>query len=228
MARAARLPSAQVTSNRKTKEFDMSTAYAPSKKILAKNLLDGLLDQYGIREAIGFDGYQSSDDKKCLTDGSNFLWCHIDEYGFVSTLTRYAPNGAPGKILGAICEAFETDIFSEYEPQFWGFKTQEEWDAWEAAAAKESDDRFYASLVKYVTDEPNDISPGTIGEIKAKIAKSLACKDLGLVAPQRRAELMQKIESIYDRDHAVRITLSEEEIALARMMARHEDDLPQA
>jgi hypothetical protein len=121
---------------------------------------------------------------KCLTDGqNNFLWVYINDEGFVTCLTRYMPNGSPGRILQAISEAFDTDIFSEYESQFWGFETQEEWDAWEAAAAKESEDRFYANLVKYVDGEPNDINPGTIGEIKAKIAKTLACEDHGLVAP---------------------------------------------
>jgi hypothetical protein len=46
------------------------------------------------------------------------------------------------KILQAICEAFDADIFSEYEPQFWGFDTQEEWDAWQRAIAKEHEDEF--------------------------------------------------------------------------------------
>jgi hypothetical protein len=53
----------------------------------------------------------------------------IDDDGFVSGLTRYAPNGDPGKILNALANVFDTDIVSEYEPQYWGFDTQEEWDA---------------------------------------------------------------------------------------------------
>ena len=143
-------------------------------------------------------------------------------------MTRYLPNGAPGKILAAVSEAFDTDIFSEYEPQFWGFETQEEWDAWQQAAAKESEDRFYADLLKYVAGEPNGIIPGKIGEIQAKIAKALVSEDPGLVAPGRRAELMEKIRTIYDRDHAVRVTLSDKDLALVSMLASHEDDLPQA
>jgi hypothetical protein len=65
------------------------------------------------------------------------LWVYLDEEGFVSELVRYFPNGAPGKIVRAICEAFDADIFSEYEPGFWGFDTQEEWNAQQAAIAKE-------------------------------------------------------------------------------------------
>jgi hypothetical protein len=63
-----------------------------------------------------------------LTDGRNYLWVYIDDDGFVS-FTRYAPNGNPGKILSAVDEAFETYIASEYEPQYWGFDTEEEWEA---------------------------------------------------------------------------------------------------
>ena len=39
---------------------------------------------------------------------------------------------------------------------------------------------------------------------------------------------MSEMEAIYDRDHAVFITLGPEDIALAKMLATHEDDLPQA
>jgi hypothetical protein len=203
----------------------MSTDYCTSKKIRVTELLDGRLEAFAVRQHLNDE---TSAKRKCLTDGNNFLWTYVDDEGFVTCLTRYFPNGAPGKILAAISEAFGTDIFSEYQPQFWGFDTQEEWDAWQAAAAKESEDRFYAELVKYVSGEPNDINPGTIGEIKAKIAKTLVYEEPGLVAPDRRSELMQRIESVYDRDHAVRITLSDEDIALAQRLATHEDDLPQA
>ena len=39
----------------------------------------------------------------------------------------------PRHIIKAIEQAFDTEIFSEHEPQFWGFATQEEWDEWHAA-----------------------------------------------------------------------------------------------
>ena len=94
------------------------------------------------------------------------------------TLTRYFPSGAPGKILRE-CEAFETDIFSEYEPQFWGFDTQEEWDTRQEAIAKDYEDRFHADLLKYVAGELNGITPGTVGDTQAKIAKVLVSDDPG-------------------------------------------------
>jgi hypothetical protein len=63
--------------------------------------------------------------------------------------------------------------------------------------AKEDDDRFYADLLKFVAHEPNGIRPGTIGEQKALIAKKLVAEDAGLVAPERRDELMGKISTIH-------------------------------
>jgi hypothetical protein len=43
--------------------------------------------------------------------------------------------------------------------------------------AKESEEKFYASVVNYVRGQPNDITPGTIGECKANIAKKLVEED---------------------------------------------------
>ena len=43
-------------------------------------------------------------------------------------LSCYGAN-APSRILEAIATTFDTEIFSEHEPQFWGFTSQEELDA---------------------------------------------------------------------------------------------------
>jgi hypothetical protein len=117
---------------------------------------------------------------------------------------------------------------SEYDPQFWGFDTQEEWDAAWEAIGKECKDRFYSNVLNYVSNQPNDIGPGTIGEIKAKIAKQLVEADLTLILPESRERLMKKVEEIYRCDHSVTIRLTEREVALVRMMATHDSDLPQA
>lgn len=214
----------------------MSTYYAPSIKIPFSDLLDGRLQKFGIHEtkaAVCCDfgsmaPVDTTDTRKCLTDGRNFVWIYSDDEGFVDTLERYLPNGAPGKILRAISEAFDTAIFSEYEPQFWGFDTQAEWDAWQDALAKKDEDEFYADLVKSVSAGPNGIKPGTVGEYQAQIAKRLAGADPGLTLPERREEFMDKIKTIYERDGAAVVSLSDEEMALARMTVTHEEDLPKA
>jgi hypothetical protein len=176
------------------REKVMSTRFGFSKKVSAGELFGGKLEKFGVRELVTSD---TSEKYRCLTDGSNYLWVHIHDDWIV--LSRQGGN-APGKIPSAIAEAFETEIFSEYEPQFWGFDSQEEWDA----KMKEMDDRHreevYADVCAYVRGEPNDIQR-TIGETKAKIAKKLAEEDATIVGDKDR--LLGKIDAIYQRDHAV-------------------------
>ena len=75
---------------------------------------------------------------------------------------------APEKeIFHAIAEAFDTDIVTEHQPEFWGFDTQEEWDAHEKRIHEEYERKFYAELLKHLRGEPSDIRPGTIGMKKA-------------------------------------------------------------
>jgi hypothetical protein len=212
-------------SNAAAKEWPMSTDYAPFEKVTASALFDGSLEKFGVREHVKPD--ETSKNSRCLTDGRNFLWVYIDDAGLVTCLSRYGAN-APGKILNAIAQAFDTDIFSEYEPQFWGFDTQEEWDAAMEQMGKESEEKFYVSVINYVRGQPNDILPGTIGACKADIAKKLVEEDPTLLAEEHKARFLDKMNSIYDRDHAVKITLTQEDIALATMLATHEDDLPSA
>ena len=122
----------------------MSTCYILSKKVSTRDLLCGRVDTFGIRE---YASSGTSDGSRCLTDGRNYLWVYLTEDGFVGSLTRYGAN-APGKILAAISEAFETDVFSEHEPQYWGFDTQEEWDAAWKKMNDQDRDQFYADLVR--------------------------------------------------------------------------------
>jgi hypothetical protein len=155
----------------------MSTTFRLSEKVTALALFDGRLEKFGVRESVVPD--VTTEQKRCLTDGRNYLWVSMDDGGAVWSLTRYAGN-APGKILEAIAEAFNTDIFSEYQPQYWGFNTQEEWDAWQEETAREaaekSTEKFYVQIMHYLRGEPHDIRPGAILKIKADIAKKLSTK----------------------------------------------------
>jgi hypothetical protein len=69
---------------------------------------------------------------RCLTDGADFLWVRSSDDGML--VRGFRRKGiAPGRIIPAIAEAFGADIVSQYEPEFWGFATYEEWDAWHDA-----------------------------------------------------------------------------------------------
>jgi hypothetical protein len=202
----------------------MSTDYRISKQIQTADFFDRRLEQLGVHEHVAKG---TTDRAKCITDGRNFLWVYIDDQGIISSLTRYGGN-VPSKILAAIAEAFKTDIFSEYEPQFWGFDTQEQWDAAMEELSRESEERFYGELIKFVSGKPSNIAEGTIGHIKAQIAKKLVENDPQVLLTEARQAFMNRIEEIYDRDHSVKVSLTDKDMALVRMLATHEDDLGQA
>src|SRR5258708_6096958 len=202
----------------------MSTDYRAMKTIRAADLLDGRLDALGVHEFISGDTTHTS---KCLTDGRNYIWMYIDDEGLVSGLTRFGGN-APSKILRAIATTFDCQIFSEYEPQYWGFDSEDAWTAAMEEMNRESEDRFYADLIGFVSGEPNGIRRVTIGEIKANIAKQLVEAEPRLRRPEERKTFIEAIEAIYDRDHAIRVTLTESDRSLARLIATHEDDMGQA
>jgi hypothetical protein len=200
----------------------MSTDYRPLKKILAPDLLDGRLEEFGIREHVTSD---STERCKCLTDGRNFVWVYVDDDNLVSSLVRYGAN-SPNKILSAVADLFDTDIFSEHQPQFWGFDTQAKWDAWRQTIADEYQRKFRVEVHKYLRGEPNHIKPGTNGMIEAEIAAKLVAQDPELMLPQNEDKLFKMVRGIYDRDHTVTVTLDDADQALVRLIFTHEDDLP--
>jgi hypothetical protein len=120
----------------------MSDDFTPGRRISARNLFDGRLEKFGIHEWVvphrapnpGQDNdllalLTSQDEQsKALTDRKgNYLWVSIDDEGCVAIFTRYGRNDSVG-ILAAVAEAFETEMFSEHQPQFWGFVTNDEWE----------------------------------------------------------------------------------------------------
>jgi hypothetical protein len=204
----------------------MSTDYRLLKKVPACDLFDGRLEEFGIREHVKAEA--TTEKGRLLTDGRNYLWVYIDDDGFVDCLRRYAPNCAPGKILNALANVFDTDIVSEYEPQFWGFDTQEEWDACMEEMSQKDEEQFHIELLKYLRGEPNDIRPGTIGMCQAEIARTLVEKEPSLLLSVNKDKLRNETQSIYDREHAVTVTLSPQDMASLRMLSTDEDDLPRA
>ena len=202
----------------------MSTDYCLLKKVPACDLFDGRLEQFGVRESVALDTTKNT---RFLTDGRNYVWVHIDNEGFISSLSRHGRN-APGKILNAVAKVFGTDIVSEYEPQFWGFDTQEEWNAYREKESEEVREAFYIDLLKYLRGEPNNIRPETNGMLEAEIAKTLVEKDPSLLLPINKDKLLSEVRSIFFREHVVMVTLGPEDLALAQMLSTDEDDLPRA
>ena len=94
--------------------------------IPVSDLFDGRLEAFGIRQ---HPSPETIEYAKCLTDGHSYLWVDVNYDGIVDHLTRYAPNGDPTQILSAISKVFDVTFVSEYEPQYWGYDSEEEWHA---------------------------------------------------------------------------------------------------
>jgi hypothetical protein len=202
----------------------MSTTYCLLSEVSAQDLFDGRLEKHGVREHINHD--ETTGKSRCLTDGRNYLWVYIDDDGHVGTLSRYGGN-VSCKILNVIAEVFDADIASEYEPQFSGFDTQEEWDAWEEQMSREADESFYAELLKYLRGEPCDIRPGSVGMGWAQTAKMMVEQDPSLLLPGNKGRFMKELEA-RKREQHVTVELSSEDMAMLEMLGTHEDDLPRA
>lgn len=204
----------------------MSTDYRLLNKVRAEDLFSGQLERFGVREHLVKD--ETTETKKCLTDGRNYLWSYIDEDGFVASFSRYGAN-APGKILNAVQEVTDTAIASEYEPQYWGFDTQAEWDECMEKMSREHDEKFHADILRFCRGEANDIRPGTNGMHMAEIAKKLAEQDPTLLLPEHKQRFLDAIKDGYNKETARNvITLTEKDIALVKMLSTHEEDLPKA
>ena len=162
----------------------MSTYFGLCKSIKADELFDGRLEAFGVREEVRPEGtadryppYIKVKEVRYLTDGQNSMEVVIYENGVACINVRNFWCAPEREILHAIAEAFETDIVSEHQPEYWGFDTQEEWDADEKRIHEEHERQFHAKLLKHLRGEPTDIQPGTIGMMKAEIAKNLVEKD---------------------------------------------------
>jgi hypothetical protein len=178
----------------------MSTDFRLLQRVRACDLFDGRLEEFNVREH--FNPTQTTKQKRCLTDGRNYLWVFMDDDDFVSSLTRWAPNGDPSGILDAIAVTLDTGIVSEYEPQYWGFDTMEEWDSAEKKLwmeFKKAEKKIHREILKYLRGESNNIKPGTVEMHKAEIAKKLVETDPTLLLPTRKDQLRKEINSVYAR-----------------------------
>lgn len=198
----------------------MSTWWRPASDIPFAQLSDGRLEKYGIRIVD-----TPHDGKLFLVVRDDFLELERQKNGDCNFKRR---GYVLSPINRALTEEFEIEWVSEHDHRFWGFATEEEWYAFNEKLTKEDEDRFYNDLLHYLRHEPNDLSPGTIGMIKAKIAKTLVASDPSLTAPEKRNALLEAVSAIYDPDDAKTTTLTERDLAPVELMAARTDDLPKA
>jgi hypothetical protein len=152
----------------------MSLLYRTADEMISADELLERLAERGIREQVTKN---TTDTFKRLTDGRNHVWVYLED-GHLALIESGMGTFA---ILRAIEEVFNTEIYSQYEPQFHGFKTKEEFEA---------------------ADQPQPEDAIRARELAAKLGKT----------PLK----------------ARKVTTTEKDLALARMIATPEDDLPKA
>jgi hypothetical protein len=175
----------------------MSTDFRSLTPIRFADLFDGRLDDTGVYEHQPTK--EQFSERKCLTDGRDFLWAYHEDDGAAS-FTCYRLH-APQRILRAIAEKFDVDIVSEHEPEYWGFETIEEWDAAERAMRdilEQEQEQSYQEIIKFVEGKSRNTLPDTIEMAKAEIAKRLIDETPTLRGD--REELIKAICASYNRD----------------------------
>ena len=169
----------------------MSTDYKLEKKITMEELFDGRLEPYGARE---HKEERSSSEFRVLTDGISQLAVYAEG---VVRLTKRCGTNNEILILNAIAEAFDTKIYSEHAPQFWGYDTNEEWEASERYYSENRESFFYAKLMKIIRNGEADSRETASTLDKVAIAKDLIADDPNLGSPDRMYELLEAIDKRY-------------------------------
>jgi hypothetical protein len=166
----------------------MSTSYRPLAEIIARDLFDGRLANYGVFEHVAADT-GTTERRRILTDGRNYLLVYMSADGIVRELIRNGMN-APRNILGAVEVAFDTEIVSEYDGRYWGFESDEEYDKCIEEMAKEDNERFYADVLRYLKgQQPQELKRGTIGMQAAEQVRKMVAARPELLDSENEEEL---------------------------------------
>jgi hypothetical protein len=171
----------------------MSTYFRALGPIRMTDLFDGRLEHFGVH---------STSNQECLTDGENALWVDWTDEGIAEKFISFEGN-RPQRILRSIFDAFDVEIASEHEPQYWPeVETEPEWYAYFGVAEKKKREQdFYNEVIKYVRGESHNIRPDTNGMVIAEIAKGLIAQSPDLLAEDNRPTLIKSVRKIYFRDH---------------------------
>jgi hypothetical protein len=208
----------------------MSTDFALRRIVSASELFDGRLSRFGLEECTTESNAKTDRQitidpvptrRRYITDGQNIVCVYISETGLVGGFS-WCENNDPRNILAAVAKACDTDFVSEYAPEYWGFSTEEELDAWREELDNQAVTNFYNRLIKHLRGEECDLE--TIDDERARIAKELTDNDSTLLLPENKGKLLAMIERPVTLDN----DLSDEDIAKAELAAVRRDDLPRA
>jgi hypothetical protein len=187
----------------------MSTDFITARKIAMSDLYDGRMEKYQVTE---YRSEKTTESARCLTDGDHFLWVYRSEDGTAAIFTRYGWN-FPIHIHNAISAEFNTSMYADYDPQFWGYDSDASWKEANKKAAAQERDRFYDTILKFVAGEDVEEKPGTNGWTRLEIARTRVRADPELLLQDNRGRLLDLVDEIYEQHHVHRVTLTETDLA---------------
>jgi len=185
----------------------MFTDYRLNKKLSIEKVFDGRLERFGIHETCVAE---AKPDWRCLTDGNSVLWVEGDEE--IDCLLGFGMFNVTEKILTAIEEAFDAEIFSEHQPQFWGNETEDEWRCDRRKLAEEIQTKLNNLIMRYVRGESLNIEPYSSFMPVVNIAKDLIIENPVLALPDREAELLEKANKICIEKYNAMHSVTEQEL----------------
>jgi hypothetical protein len=169
----------------------MFTDYRLNKKLSIEKIFDGRLERFGVYETFVAE---ATPEWRCLTDGHSVLWVEGDDE--IYFMMGFGMFNATEKILTAIEEAFDAEIFSEHQPRYWGNETEDEWRCDRRKTAEEIQANLNILIMRNVRGESLNIEPYSGFMPVVNTAKDLIIENPDLASPDREAELLEKTNKI--------------------------------
>jgi hypothetical protein len=180
----------------------MFTDYRLNKTLWIEEIFDGRLERFGIHETFVAE---ATPDWRCLTDGNSVLW--VEGYEEIEFLLGFGMFNATEKILTAIEKAFDVEIISEHQQQYWGKEGEEECRCDRREVAEEVQAKLNILIMRYVRGESPNIELNSSFMPVANIAKDLIIENPDLASPDREEALLKKTNQIciekYNATHGV-------------------------
>jgi hypothetical protein len=101
----------------------MPVLYKPLPNLRFDNLFDGRLVKFRIYERVTS---KTTATHRSVTDGTNSVWVDSDANGLVEKIAVWGNNDAEW-LFAVITFKYSVKIISEFEPQYWGFDSEDEW-----------------------------------------------------------------------------------------------------
>jgi hypothetical protein len=183
----------------------MCTYYRPIRPIQMSELFSGRLKKYGIYDDSIGDARRLAGELPGLnvSNGIHSIVVHVrpDDNDTVAEFASYDEDNEidPHGVIAAIADEFDTEIVSQHDPRYWGYKNFRDWNAAFYAQTSARLDAAYKDIMNYVEGKPCDLA-SIRGRRRARIGKRLIQKYPELSPRYNCADLIRVIDAISMRD----------------------------